>query len=60
MTVDLEKQQIQDHEGNVTPFDVDPHWREMLLNGYDEISLTLLLEDEIQAFEEKRSNWLRA
>lgn len=55
MTVDLEKQQIQDHEGNVTPFDVDPHWREMLLNGYDEISLTLLLEDEIQAFEEKRS-----
>ncbi|MGP3738588.1 3-isopropylmalate dehydratase small subunit [Bacillus sp. 4A_MP2] len=60
MTVDLEKQQIQDHEGNVTPFDVDPHWREMLLNGYDEISLTLLLEDEIQAFEEKRSSWLRA
>ncbi|KEP26483.1 3-isopropylmalate dehydratase small subunit [Bacillus zhangzhouensis] len=60
MTVDLEKQQIQDHEGNITPFEVDPHWREMLLNGYDEISLTLLLEDDIQAFEEKRSSWLRA
>ncbi|WP_440601933.1 3-isopropylmalate dehydratase small subunit [Bacillus safensis] len=60
MTVDLEKQQIEDHEGNITPFQVDPHWREMLLNGYDEISLTLLLEDDIQAFEEKRSNWLRA
>ncbi|KAB3541163.1 3-isopropylmalate dehydratase small subunit [Bacillus safensis] len=60
MTVDLEKQQIEDHEGNITPFQVDPHWREMLLNGYDEISLTLLLEDDIQAFEEKRSSWLRA
>ncbi|WP_353855042.1 3-isopropylmalate dehydratase small subunit [Bacillus sp. Bos-x628] len=60
MTVDLEKQQIQDHEGHITPFEVDSHWREMLLNGYDEISLTLLLEDEIQAFEQKRSNWLRA
>nr|MDF9458478.1 3-isopropylmalate dehydratase small subunit [Bacillus pumilus] len=60
MTVDLEKQQIEDHEGNITPFDVDPHWREMLLNGYDEISLTLLLEDDIQAFEEKRGDWSRA
>lgn len=60
MTVDLEKQQIQDHEGNFIPFEVDPHWRDMLLNGYDEISLTLLLEDDIQAFEEKRSSWLRA
>ena len=28
----------------------------MLLNGYDEISLTLLLEDDIQAFEDKRSS----
>lgn len=60
MTVDLEKQQIQHHEGNFIPFEVDPHWRDMLLNGYDEISLTLLLEDDIQAFEEKRSSWLRA
>ncbi|UYO34653.1 3-isopropylmalate dehydratase small subunit [Bacillus zhangzhouensis] len=60
MKVDLEKQQIEDHKGNITPFQVDPHWREMLLNGYDEISLTLLLEDDIQAFEEKRSSWLRA
>ncbi|MFS0654660.1 3-isopropylmalate dehydratase small subunit [Bacillus sp. 179-C3.3 HS] len=60
MTVDLEKQHIQDHQGNITPFEVDPHWREMLLNGYDEISLTLLLEEEIQAFEQKRSSWLRA
>ncbi|MGE6629046.1 3-isopropylmalate dehydratase small subunit [Bacillus sp. NPDC077027] len=59
MTVDLQEQQLKDHEGNTISFDVDPHWREMLINGYDEISLTLLLEDEIQTFENTRSNWLR-
>ena len=36
------------------------NWKEMLINGYDEISLTLLLEDDIQQFESKRSSWLQA
>ncbi|AFI29344.1 isopropylmalate isomerase [Bacillus sp. A053] len=60
MTVDLENQLIHDSEGNQISFEVDPHWKEMLINGYDEISLTLLLEDEIKLFESKRSSWLQA
>ncbi|MHC5549090.1 3-isopropylmalate dehydratase small subunit [Bacillus subtilis] len=60
MTVDLEKQLIHDSEGNQISFEVDPHWKEMLINGYDEISLTLLLEDEIEQFESQRSSWLQA
>lgn len=60
MTVDLENQLIHDSEGREISFEVDPHWKEMLINGYDEISLTLLLEDDIQQFESKRSSWLRA
>ncbi|KAF1679410.1 3-isopropylmalate dehydratase small subunit [Bacillus mexicanus] len=60
MTVDLEKQLIHDSEGNHISFEVDPHWKEMLINGYDEISLTLLLEDEIKQFESQRSSWLQA
>ncbi|MCY8858686.1 3-isopropylmalate dehydratase small subunit [Bacillus atrophaeus] len=60
MTVDLENQLIHDSEGNQIFFDVDPHWKEMLVNGHDEISLTLLLEDEINQFETKRSSWLQA
>ncbi|AXT13285.1 3-isopropylmalate dehydratase small subunit [Bacillus velezensis] len=60
MTVDLENQLIHDSEGKEISFEVDPHWKEMLINGYDEISLTLLLEDEIQQFESKRSSWLQA
>ncbi|MBT2623808.1 3-isopropylmalate dehydratase small subunit [Bacillus sp. ISL-32] len=60
MTVDLENQLIHDSKGNQISFDVDPHWKEMLVNGHDEISLTLLLEDEINRFETKRSSWLQA
>lgn len=60
MTIDLENQLIHDSEGKEISFEVDPHWKEMLINGYDEISLTLLLEDDIQQFESKRSSWLQA
>ncbi|MCM3157536.1 3-isopropylmalate dehydratase small subunit [Bacillus subtilis] len=60
MTVDLENQLIHDSEGNQISFEVDPHWKEMLINGYDEISLTLLLEDDIKQFESQRSSWLQA
>nr|WGD74347.1 3-isopropylmalate dehydratase small subunit [Bacillus subtilis] len=60
MTVDLENQLIHDSEGNQISLKVDPHWKEMLINGYDEISLTLLLEDEIKQFESQRSSWLQA
>ncbi|AWM45025.1 3-isopropylmalate dehydratase small subunit [Bacillus amyloliquefaciens] len=60
MTVDLENQLIHDSEGKEISFEVDPHWKEMLINGYDEISLTLLLEDDIKQFESKRSSWLQA
>ncbi|KUP29699.1 3-isopropylmalate dehydratase small subunit [Bacillus halotolerans] len=60
MTIDLENQLIHDSEGNQISFEVDPHWKEMLINGYDEISLTLLLEDEIKQFESQRSSWLQA
>ncbi|MFU1719171.1 3-isopropylmalate dehydratase small subunit [Bacillus velezensis] len=60
MTVDLENQLIHDSEGKEISFEVDPHWKEMLINGYDEISLTLLLEDDIQQFESKRSSWHQA
>lgn len=58
MTVDLENQLIHDSEGNQISFEVDSHWKEMLINGYDEISLTPL-EDEIKQFESQRSSWLQ-
>ncbi|MDQ0484342.1 3-isopropylmalate/(R)-2-methylmalate dehydratase small subunit [Alkalihalobacillus hemicentroti] len=52
--VELDKQQVSDASGAVAPFDIDPYWKEMLLNGWDEVSRTLSLEDQIKQFEEKQ------
>ena len=51
LTVDLEQQTISDNEGLSLKFDVDPFRRECLLNGLDDIGLTLQHEDKITAFE---------
>ncbi|GGP07105.1 3-isopropylmalate dehydratase small subunit [Oceanobacillus neutriphilus] len=55
LDVDLEKQEITDADGTVVSFDIPPYHKEKLLNGWDDIALTLLEEDAIQAFEEKRA-----
>ena len=52
--LNLEKQQVSDGEGLVASFDIDPYWKEMLLNGWDEVSRTLSLEDKISLYEEKQ------
>jgi len=58
LTVDLEQQALYDADGLRQPFDVDPFVRERLLNGLDDIALTLRREKEISAFEGKRPGWL--
>ncbi|PWA12257.1 3-isopropylmalate dehydratase small subunit [Pueribacillus theae] len=54
VTADLEQQMVYDSSGFQASFDIDPYWREMLLNGWDEIAVTLRHEDEIRAFENSR------
>ncbi|GGH84447.1 3-isopropylmalate/(R)-2-methylmalate dehydratase small subunit [Pullulanibacillus pueri] len=56
LTVDLEEQTVKDEDGFNAAFDIDPYQKKLLLNGWDEISLTLQLEDKINAFEEKVKN----
>lgn len=61
LTIDLENQQIKKPGGDTIPFDVDPFRRHCLLNGLDDIGLTLQYEDEIKAYEAKHkaaSPWL--
>ncbi len=53
MTVDLETQTITCPNGNAIPFEVDPFRRELLLNGLDDIGLTLQHEPDITAFEQR-------
>ena len=64
LTVDLERCEVWDEEGFRSPFVVhhDPETHEFrrfcLLNGLDEIGLTLQHEKEISAFEAQRPGWL--
>jgi 3-isopropylmalate/(R)-2-methylmalate dehydratase small subunit len=51
LTVDLEQQAIEDPSGELAPFPFDPFERYRLLNGLDDIGLTLEHEDAIAAYE---------
>jgi 3-isopropylmalate/(R)-2-methylmalate dehydratase small subunit len=51
LTIDLEKQEIRGPDGGVISFDIDPHRRHLLLEGLDDIGLTLEKQDQIESFE---------
>ncbi len=57
LSVDLESCTVTDDEGFKAEFDVDPFRRNCLLNGLDDIGLTLQNEDKITAFEKRRPAW---
>ena len=51
LTIDLVKQLITDGKGHEIAFEISDYHRDNLINGWDEIALTLQLEDEIAAYE---------
>jgi 3-isopropylmalate/(R)-2-methylmalate dehydratase small subunit len=56
LTIDLPAQTVTTAGGEPLPFDIEPSVKECLVNGWDEIGLTLRHADEIRAFEERRKN----
>ncbi len=61
LTVDLEAQTITGPDGGTLSFAVDPFKKHCLLNGLDDIGLTMEKEQSISDFEAKRANampWL--
>lgn len=58
LTVSLEKQEITDRLDFKTVFQIDEFRRYCLLNGLDNIGLTLRYEDAITSYEQKRPQWL--
>ncbi len=56
MTVDLERRVVVAPDGREVPFDFDESTRHRLLNGLDDIALTLQHEDEIAAYEAAHGN----
>jgi 3-isopropylmalate/(R)-2-methylmalate dehydratase small subunit len=54
LTIDLERQAIVEPDGAEIAFEVQPFRKFCLLNGYDDIGLTLRHADKIKAFEAER------
>ena len=57
VTVDLEAQTIT-AAGFTERFDADPFARECLLNGWDDVGLSLRHVDAIETYEARRASWL--
>jgi len=53
LTVDLDAQEIRGPDGGVVKFDIDPFHKHCLLNGLDNIGLTMEKQEAIAAFEQK-------
>ncbi len=61
ITIDLEAQEIRGPDGGCIKFEVDAFKKECLLNGWDDIGLTMRAEDKISAFEtarQQQAQWL--
>lgn len=54
VSVDLEAQEIKGPDGGTIKFDIDPFRKHCLLEGLDDVGLTLQKEDKITSFEEAR------
>jgi len=61
ISIDLEKQEIRGPDGGMIKFEVDAFRKQVLMNGWDDISLTLRAEDKISTFEKRQHSqtpWL--
>jgi len=61
--IDLEKQEIKGPDGGTVHFDIDPFRKRCLLEGLDDIGLTMEKKSEIDDFEKKQKDaqpWLHA
>ncbi len=56
MVVDLENQSVETSDGEVITFDVDQHSKHCLINGLDDIGLTLEKIASIDAFESQMAH----
>jgi 3-isopropylmalate/(R)-2-methylmalate dehydratase small subunit len=53
VTIDLEKQEITGPDGGLVHFDIEPFRKHCLLNGLDDIGLTLEKAGDIDSFEQR-------
>jgi len=61
LEIDLPSQEIRRPNGSVIKFEIDPFRKKCLLEGLDDIGITMEKSEEIQSFESKMSSerpWL--
>ena len=61
ISIDLESQEIRGPDGGMVKFEVDAFRKQCLLNGWDDIGLTMRNEDKISSFEKQQQTqapWL--
>jgi 3-isopropylmalate/(R)-2-methylmalate dehydratase small subunit len=58
LTIDLDQQTVADARDTLASFDIDPSVKHRLLNGLDDIGLTLHNAGEIDAYEQRRPAYL--
>jgi 3-isopropylmalate/(R)-2-methylmalate dehydratase small subunit len=57
LTIDLERREVRDERGFSAGFEMDEFRRRCLLEGLDDIGLTLRHEQEIKDYESRRAAW---
>jgi 3-isopropylmalate/(R)-2-methylmalate dehydratase small subunit len=61
ISIDLEKQEIRGPDGGMIKFEIDAFRKQVLMNGWDDIALTLRAADKITSFEKSQHSqtpWL--
>ena len=59
LTVDLENKIVSDRSGFSAQFEIGDFQRQCLLEGLDDIGLTLQHEEAITTYEQRRPTWMR-
>src|SRR5712671_2322025 len=53
LSIDLDKQEIRGPDGGMVKFEIDAFRKHCLLNGLDDVGLTMVKQDKILSFEDK-------
>ena len=56
LVINLQEQTVAGQDSTLYKFTIDPYWKEMLLNGWDEIALTFQYDAYIAKYEQKHTN----
>ena len=53
LTINIEEATVSDQQGFKASFPLTDYWKKMLVNGWDEIEITLQLDDQISKYEKE-------